>query len=249
MSGPGDEKSGHDPLEFHGWELVNMSFSTRQVKGQRRVIFFDAAGTLFHLAKPVGDTYAYEARQSGAVVTAEKVNRAFRDIWRTEPPRPSTGQPRDDDDRPWWKHLAQRVLRSAADLPADFPMDDWFMRVYHHYAQPDAWVLYDDVVSTLTLLSENSRLAVISNFDGRLRGILAGLGIDMFFEQIFISSEVGSDKPDRYIFDFAVARMGVSAAECWHVGDDDKRDWAGAEAAGLIPFCLDRPKNTLADLL
>jgi FMN phosphatase YigB (HAD superfamily) len=34
-----------------------------------------------------------------------------------------------------------------------------------------------------------------------------------------------------------------------HVGDDPERDWKAAKAAGLLVFRLDRPRNSLRDLL
>ena len=34
-----------------------------------------------------------------------------------------------------------------------------------------------------------------------------------------------------------------------HVGDDPFRDWLGAAAAGLHVFRLDRPANSLSDLV
>jgi hypothetical protein len=34
-----------------------------------------------------------------------------------------------------------------------------------------------------------------------------------------------------------------------HAGDDPERDWNAAAAAGLAVFRLERPKNSLRDLL
>jgi hypothetical protein len=34
-----------------------------------------------------------------------------------------------------------------------------------------------------------------------------------------------------------------------HVGDDPERDWKAAAAAGLSVFKLERPRNSLIDLL
>jgi FMN phosphatase YigB (HAD superfamily) len=34
-----------------------------------------------------------------------------------------------------------------------------------------------------------------------------------------------------------------------HVGDDPERDWAGASAAGLQIFRLERSRNSLRDLV
>lgn len=224
-----------------------MSLSRHQVKGQRRVIFFDAAGTMFHLARPVGETYATFARQFGGKTTPTLMDDAFRSAWREQVPRQPIAGPRKDDDRLWWKSLALNALHAGAKIPTNFAKEAWFEAIYHHYAQADAWTLYDDVIPALNRLRGGNRLAVISNFDGRLRGILDGLGLGGYFEHIFISSEIGADKPHREIFEHA-CRIMDTTSECWHVGDDPHRDWAGATAAGLIPFKLKRPELTLADI-
>jgi putative hydrolase of the HAD superfamily len=90
---------------------------------------------------------------------------------------------------------------------------------------------------------------VISNFDGRLRLILQHLGISKFFTHIFISSELGADKPDPEIYRRAVRLMDLQPNEVLHVGDDPQRDWEAATAAGLLVLRLDRPSNSLRDLV
>ena len=90
---------------------------------------------------------------------------------------------------------------------------------------------------------------MISNFDGRLRFILQHLGISNYFSYIFISSELGADKPDPEIFRRAITIMHLNANEVLHAGDDPERDWKAAKAAGLSVFQLDRPRNSLRDLL
>ena len=100
----------------------------------------------------------------------------------------------------------------------------------------------------IALRAKGYALAVVSNFDRRLHAVLDDLRLSEFFEAIIISSEVGADKPDPRIFEHALRRLGVTAGETWHVGDDPKRDW-GAEALGLRVFRLERPRNTSRDLL
>ena len=102
---------------------------------------------------------------------------------------------------------------------------------------------------SLEQLRERFQLAVISNFDGRLRLILQNLGISKYFAHVFISSELGADKPDPEIFRRALKLMHLNANEVLHVGDDPERDWKAAKEAGLLVFQLDRPKNSLRDLL
>ena len=40
-----------------------------------------------------------------------------------------------------------------------------------------------------------------------------------------------------------------SPGDVLYVGDDPERDWSAAAAAGLMVFRLERPRNTLRDLL
>ena len=56
-----------------------------------------------------------------------------------------------------------------------------------------------------------------------------------FFERMIISSEVGADKPDPYIFRYALDALRAEPADAIHVGDDPERDW-GAEAIGAAFF-------------
>ena len=67
--------------------------------------------------------------------------------------------------------------------------------------------------------------------------------------RLFVSSEIGADKPDPEIFRRAVRFLGLQPGDVLHVGDDPERDWHAAAAAGLSIFRLDRTKNSLRDLL
>ena len=79
--------------------------------------------------------------------------------------------------------------------------------------------------------------------------ILEHLGLSKYFWHIFLSNELGADKPDPMIFDLAVRMSGFSPNEILHVGDDPVRDWQAADKAGLQVFKLNRNVNSLRDLL
>jgi putative hydrolase of the HAD superfamily len=111
------------------------------------------------------------------------------------------------------------------------------------------WELYPEVREVLKTLQPRFTLAVISNFDGRLRMILEQFGIAKVFRWIFISSEMGAEKPDPLIYRRALQFSATTPNEGLHVGDDRERDWNGAAAAGLQVFQLDRQRNSLRDLL
>ena len=214
-----------------------------------RAILFDAAGTLFYLTNTVGDHYAYIGREVGLELDTQKLDSAFHATWQQMPRRPAIDGPRKNDDKGWWRELVGHVFDQVAPSVNELDRDNFFEVAYEHFAEPGVWELYPDVAEVLEQLRPRFQLAVISNFDGRLRFILQHLGISNYFSYIFISSELGADKPDPEIFCRAGTMMHLNADEVLHVGDDPERDWKAAAAAGLLVFRLDRPRNSLRDLL
>ena len=214
-----------------------------------KAILFDAAGTLFFLTKTVGDHYASVGREVGLDLDAQELDRAFHTAWQEMPRRSAIEGPRENDDKGWWCELVGRVFDQLAPSLREFDRDNFFEVAYEHFAEAGVWELYPEVPEALEQLQPRFQLAVISNFDGRLRFILQHLGISNYFSYIFISSELGADKPDPEIFRRAITIMHLNANEVLHAGDDPERDWKAARAAGLSVFQLDRPRNSLRDLL
>ena len=214
-----------------------------------KAIFFDAAGTLFYLTKTVGDHYALVGDEIGLKLDAKKLDQAFHTGWKQMPQRTAIDGPRENDDKGWWRELVDLVLDQVAPSLTPLDRDNFFEIAYEHFAEAGVWELYPEVPGVLEELQPRFRLAVISNFDGRLRFILQHLGISKFFSQIFISSEIGADKPDPEIYRRAARLMNLKPNEILHVGDDPERDWKAASIAGLSVFELKRPQNSLLDLL
>ena len=222
---------------------------TKNEEEALKAIFFDAVGTLFYLTKTVGDHYALVGSEVGLMIDAHLLDRAFYTAWKQMPLRPAIDGPRNDDDKGWWRQLVYLVLDQVAPPLRELDRDNFFEIAYEHFAEAGVWELYPDVADVLRKLQPRYQLAVISNFDGRLRFILEQLGISKFFAYLFISSEIGADKPDPEIFRRALKVMGLKPSEVLHVGDDPERDWTAASEAGLSIFRLDRQKNSLRDLL
>jgi putative hydrolase of the HAD superfamily len=217
--------------------------------GVYKAIFFDAAGTLIHLPQSVGRHYAFVGERIGLRLDAAALDRAFANSWKQVPARPAIDGPREDDDKGWWRELVNRVLDQVAPGTRELDRDAFFEGAYSHFAEPGVWDLYPEVNEVLAALHGRFDLAVISNFDGRLRMILEHLGVSKFFSHVFLSSELGADKPDPEIFHRALRLSGTRPNETLHVGDDPERDWKGASQAGLAIFQLRRPHNSLHDLL
>jgi putative hydrolase of the HAD superfamily len=214
-----------------------------------KTIFFDAAGTLFHLPQGVGWHYREVASRFGCKLNEDALSHAFSTVWKQMPARPASRQPRPDDDKGWWFSLVEGVLDRCRVSTEQLPRLDYFEQLYIEFTRPGVWELFPEAHEVLAGLAKHYRLGVISNFDSRLRPILASLGLADCFDPLVISSEVGADKPDGWIFQQALTLAESSATEALHVGDDPRADWQGAEAAGLHAFHLHRPENSLRDLI
>jgi putative hydrolase of the HAD superfamily len=214
-----------------------------------KAIFFDAVGTLFYLSKTVGDHYALVGNEVGLTLDPQQLDRAFSMAWTRMPSRAAIDGPRENDDKDWWRELVDLVLDQVAPSLSELDRDNFFEVAYEHFAEAGVWELYPEVFGVLEKLEPRFQLVVISNFDGRLRFILEHLGISKFFAHVFVSSEIGADKPDSEIFRRALKIIQLESNQVLHVGDDAERDWKAAAAAGLLVFELNREKNSLRDLL
>jgi putative hydrolase of the HAD superfamily len=214
-----------------------------------RAIVFDAAGTLIHLPKGPAHHYAEVAARRGRHLDLTQLAHAFRCAWVSTPPPPASRTPRPDDDRSWWKSLVDKVLDECG-VRRDEPFDRhaYFEELYAEFTLPGVWECYPEAISVLTELSRHFTLAVMSNFDGRLRPILRQLGLSDFFREVIISSEIGAEKPHPWIFEETSRRLALKPAEILHVGDDPEADWQGASQAGFQFFELRRPANSLRDI-
>jgi putative hydrolase of the HAD superfamily len=228
---------------------IEAFMATKNKEASLKAIFFDAVGTLFYLNGTVGDHYALVGREVGLELDAQELECAFHAAWKKMPLRAAIDGPRENDDKGWWRDLVDLVLDQVAPSLSELDRDNFFEVAYEHFAEADVWQLYPEVPDVLEQLHPRFQLAVISNFDGRLRLILENLGISKFFGHIFVSSELGADKPDPEIYRRALQFIDLKPNEVLHVGDDPKRDWEAASAAGLLVFRLDRQKNSLRDLL
>jgi putative hydrolase of the HAD superfamily len=103
------------------------------------------------------------------------------------------------------------------------------------------FVPYPDAAPTLATLREAGvRLAVVSNWDCSLRGVLAELGLAGALDAIVVSAQAGALKPDPEIFRVALHQLRCAPEDAMFVGDSLETDVEGARGAGLRALLLDR---------
>ena len=179
----------------------------------------------------VGAVYARVAARNGCgALSVEELDRRFRQAWK----RVDGFQHRRED----WEALVDQVFQGLVPEP---PSRTFFGELYDEFARPDAWQVFDDVIPTLEWLAgAGMDLAVISNWDERLRPLLRGLRLDRYFNVIVVSGELGFPKPSPVIFDEALRQLGCPASAALHVGDELRDDFSGATAAGMQALHLRR---------
>jgi putative hydrolase of the HAD superfamily len=209
-----------------------------------RVVFFDAADTLFHVNGSVAEIYLQHAVRFGFVRTPESlasIKQAFGRAFREAPPPVfAATEPAliKQSERLWWFDIVHNVFYRVGMFER---FDDFFEQVFQVFEDPGSWMLFPETLSTLTALREQGlELGIISNFDSRLFTIMRGLGIAQAFDTVTISSLAHAAKPAPKIFQLALEKHAVDPEEAIHVGDSLRDDVEGATKVGLQAVLLDR---------
>lgn len=90
-------------------------------------------------------------------------------------------------------------------------------------------------------------VVVTNNLVSEQRSKLTRIGLAPLVDELVTSEEVGLSKPDRGIFEHALARVKAAADESVMLGDAWVADVEGARAAGIRPVWLNRHGDASPD--
>tara|TARA_B100001057_G_scaffold486461_1_gene567683 strand:+ start:380 stop:1054 length:675 start_codon:yes stop_codon:yes gene_type:complete len=200
------------------------------------VITVDAAGTLIRPWPSVGAVYAKTAREFGLSVQDEEVDQRFYEVFgKVQKDRKITS----GEEKDFWRQVVLAVFEPYA---AGRNLDPLFEELWELFARGEHWRLAEGAKEVLGRLKDRGyRIAVLSNNDSRLRSVLEDLGIDSLFEKIFISSEMGVEKPEPEIFREVEKSFGEEPSSFLHLGDSYSRDFEGAQRAGWKALLFGKP--------
>ncbi|MEG4147932.1 HAD-IA family hydrolase [Microcoleus sp. Pol12B5] len=214
-----------------------------------KIIFLDAAGTLFDVRGSVGEVYGQIAHRFGVTVKSEELNAAFFQSFADSNPMAFPGRELSKIPQlefEWWQTVAAKAFQRAGVFNqfSDFPK--FFVELYAHFATAEPWFVYPDVLPALNKWQQQGiELAVVSNFDSRIYAVLKALNLAEYFTSVTISTEVGAAKPDSQIFTAALQKHNCIAEDVLHIGDSFKADYCGAKKAGLNAIWLNRQQEKL----
>jgi putative hydrolase of the HAD superfamily len=204
-----------------------------------KLVTFDAGQTLLRAHPSLGMIYVQVTREFGVEISPERFEAAMVESYRRIAPLQRDG--RDEGDRRMWGQITREIHSALAPM-REVPFDLWFERLYDRFGMAESWRLFEDTAGALGRLErEGLILGLISNWDSRLRNIVAELGVLDRFRIVRISAEAGERKPHPLMFRQAQEEAGVRPEEALHVGDSLEEDVAGALAAGWNAALLDRP--------
>ncbi len=206
-----------------------------------RAIFFDVGNTLLFPYPSVSEVVRQVLADEGHVHDLSAidslmplVDEFYEDKYRED----DTFWKSEDETSAVWVGMYSLLCRRLG-IHAD--AEKIALRVYDEFGRHDRWRAYDDVLPAFERLTQAGlRIGLISNWDRRLAGLFAGLGLDRYLDAIVSSAEVGLHKPDPRIFELACQRLGVVPSEAAHVGDHHYADILGAESVGMTAVLIDR---------
>jgi putative hydrolase of the HAD superfamily len=195
-----------------------------------QAVCFDAVGTLLFPEPRAHLVYAAVGARHGSRHEAEAIRQRFAEAFAEQEDLDRAQGWRTSEEREYqrWQSIVGRVLDDVDDPAA------CFRALYEHFARPDAWRCAAGTEAILQELSRcGYRLALASNYDHRLRSVVAGKSELGALSQLIISSEAGWRKPAGGFFEAVCAALQLPVHRIFFIGDDRVNDLEGATQAGL----------------
>lgn len=215
-----------------------------------KLITFDATNTVLRFRAPPWRFYAVVARGHGYAGTEEMIRGRLLDsyklMWEQYPNfgRSVLGW------EEWWTQVVKKTFEGY--LPAHANVNNMAAKLIEEFKTSKCWKVAPAGDRLLCGLQKQEKtIGVISNFDPRLTEILQSVKIKDYFDFIVTSYQFGHSKPDERIFKHALDQCEkfVKPSEALHIGDDVKKDYEGAKAAGWHALLVSedlKPKQNLA---
>lgn len=209
-----------------------------------RAIFYDAGHTLVRPRPEIAEVWDFLARQLGVDIAAERRG-PFPDVaafFYSRLGEDGLGSYASDAAaRSFWTEYYVYALRDIAPGVSREQMLSAGEALYDWYADPAQWQPFPETAEALRAAKARGLVqGVVSDWGSDLLPILHAHEITLLMDFVVASAVVGSSKPHREIFLYALGRAGVRAEEAVYVGDSYMADVLGSRAVGMHAVLVDR---------
>lgn len=212
-----------------------------------RAIFYDAGHTLVRPRAEIDEVWDFLAHQLGISI-AQEHRGPFPDVaafFYSRLGEDGLGSYASDRAaRAFWTEYYAFALR---DVAPGLPLEEIRSAgeaLYDWYAEPAQWQPFPETIEALEAVRARGLVqGVVSDWGSDLLPILHAHEITRLMDFVVASAVVGSSKPHREIFLYALGRANVRAEDTVYVGDSYLADVLGSRGAGLHPILIDRAGN------
>ena len=210
-----------------------------------KAVFFDVFGTLMPYRDiPRHIILSKRAQLAGLDIAPERMKTALETLAAQSKSFAMAGQLGGEDvprDRDYWEMTFGNVLK-ACDVRGD--VRPYATAMCDSFLQTEDFYLDDEALPTLRGLKQRGlAVGVISNAPKGLAHTLEKYGILPELIVAVGSQDIGFEKPDPRIFNYALKETGMQAQDCAYVGDEYMTDARAAKAVGMLGIFLDRNSN------
>ena len=210
----------------------------------KNVLFWDFDGTLVFCHHLWSNSVLTVLRENGIEAELKDVRPHMASGYPWDIPYPHT----EIKNEAWWPFLYQKfsAVYQSFGIPQNLA-DRLGPRTRHLILDISKYHLYHDtrVVLEKTLEFGWQNILLSNNYP-ELRDTVRNLKLDQYFSDFVISGEIGLDKPQPEIFEYALTLAG-QPERCYMIGDNPHADIEGAVNVGIPAFLVHR--NTLSKAL
>ena len=207
-----------------------------------RAVFLDIGDTIMRPNPSWEHVYALAFEEFGVTVEIEELRSALRSAYH------HGGWGMEGGFEPSQETSFRRTIAIDAAAIAALglePMPDaFFRRLAELFMVTSHWHIFPDAYPALVALKGRGlTVAAVSNWVWNLPELLHALDLVRQFDFIAASARIGFEKPDRRIFEWALAQAAVPPSAVIHVGDHLDADVEGALGVGIGAVLIDRAER------
>ncbi|XP_055911825.1 rhythmically expressed gene 2 protein [Eupeodes corollae] len=200
-----------------------------------RLVTFDITDTLLTFKRSPAIQYSETAANYGYPhLNQDKLMQSFRTEFKMLMKKyPNYGKTTPNMDwNQWWIKLVLNIFNS---IESGIPEKDALIiakELVRLYRTDVCWLALDGSTELVSKMKESGKkVGVISNFDASLPQILKAMNFNEF-DFILTAYDCGVLKPNKGIFDLALAKCDIKSDQALHIGNLYDLDYLGARAAG-----------------